>query len=282
MVVPCSVRQHRTYPKSGVHLTGHRLPYVFARTECCSTEANPVIIHRLIRHHLRHGSDQAFYALQAADAMAWLERSGVAVGRGTTVLDLGCGSGVFGMALEKQGCEVLFADASNWLPDDVPAAAFRAIDIDRDNLGDLGAFDLVICSNVLEHLRDPARLIASLGPLMRPGGHVYLSWTNWLSPWGGHDFSPFHYLGPRLGPRLFDRIVRRERILKPFENLFPTHIGRTLRMIRAHAGVQVVRMAPRYYTEFAFIMRVPWIRELLAWNCVLLIKKLGTKVGTPG
>lgn len=232
-----------------------------------------MIIHRLIRHHLRHGADPAFYALQAEDAIDWLRRHGAAIGPGSKVLDLGCGSGVFGRALQAEGCEVLFADSANWLPDDAAPAAFRPIDIDHDDLRDLGTFDLVICSNVLEHLRDPDRLIASLGLLLRPGGCVYLSWTNWLSPWGGHDFSPFHYLGPRLGPRLFDRLVGRPRALKPFENLFPTHIGRTLRLIRTQADLGVRRVVPRYYTELGFIMRIPWVREFLAWNCVILLEK---------
>jgi SAM-dependent methyltransferase len=232
-----------------------------------------MIIHRLIRHHLRHGPDAAFYALQAEDAIAWLTRQGVRIGPPTRVLDLGCGSGVFGLALQQAGCEVRFADAENWLPKDTPGTDFVKIDIDTEDPGRLGRFDLVVCSNVLEHLRHPARLIASLGSLLRPGGRVYLSWTNWLSPWGGHDFSPFHYLGPRLGPKLFDRFVRRPRALKPYENLFPTHVGRTLRWIRAQPDLRLLRAAPRYYTELGFLMRLPVLREFLAWNCALLLER---------
>jgi SAM-dependent methyltransferase len=124
---------------------------------------------------------------------------------------------------------------------------------------------------VLEHLARPERLLDAIGALLPPGGAFYLSWTNWLSPWGGHDFSPFHYFGPRLGPRLWDRWVKRPRQLRPFENLYPIHIGATLRSLRRRRQLEIRRMAPRYYPELAFLMRVPVLREFVAWNCALLI-----------
>lgn len=231
-----------------------------------------MIIHQLIRHHIRHGADSGFYAMQSTDAIRWLNRNGVTLGKGCKVLDLGCGSGVFGIALKDLGCEVLFADASNWLPEDLEDASFQSIDIDNEDVSQLGQFDLVICSNVLEHLRNQTQLINSFSKLLKPDGHIYLSWTNWLSPWGGHDFSPFHYLGPRLGPALYDRIVRKPRVLIPFENLFPTHIGTTIKMIRARQDLEIVRVAPRYYTELAWLMKIPLLREFIAWNCAILIK----------
>ncbi len=233
-----------------------------------------MLLLRLIRHHLRHGTDAAFYRLQARDAIAWLERTGVEFRPGTTVLDLGCGTGVFGGELRARGCHVTFADAQNWLSPELAAnAVFRAVDLDRDDPGALGRYEVVICSNVLEHLARPGRLLAAIPELLTPRGVFYLSWTNWLSPWGGHDFSPFHYLGPRLGPWVWDRWVRRPRQLRPFVNLFPTHIGPVLRHLRRLPGVQVRRVVPRYYPELAWIMRVPGLREFLAWNCAVVLTR---------
>ncbi len=234
-----------------------------------------MLIHRLIRHHLRHGTDDAFYRLQAADAITWLEAQGVRLGPGTPVLDLGCGSGIFGGELKRQGCVVTFADEKNWLSPALAGAAFVAVNLDRDDLAKLGQHDVVICSNVLEHLSRPERLLEAVPKLLNPGGRFYLSWTNWLSPWGGHDFSPFHYLGPRLGPRLWDRWVGRPRQLKPFENLYPTSIGSTLRRLRETPGVKILRVVPRYYTELAWLMRVPVLREFAAWNCAVLLENAG-------
>lgn len=234
-----------------------------------------MLLPRLIWHHLRHGTDEEFYRLQARDAIAWLERAGVVFAPGTPVLDLGCGTGVFGGELLRRGCQVTFADETNWLGPALAGVSFRPVNLDRDDLAGLGRYAVVICSNVLEHLARPARLLDAIPDLLTPGGVFYLSWTNWLSPWGGHDFSPFHYLGPRLGPWLWDRLVRRPRRLRPYENLFPVHIGPVLRRLRRLPGVQIRRVVPRYYPELAGLMRVPGLREFLAWNCAVVLAKSG-------
>jgi SAM-dependent methyltransferase len=232
-----------------------------------------MILHKLIAHHARQGYDHAFSRLQVDEAIRWLNAHGLPAQRGAAVLDLGCGSGTFGQRLRECGCEVTFADDADWLGAEVPKSCFRRIDLDTEPVGKLGQYDLVICSNVLEHLRHPDQLIGSFASLLVPGGHFYLSWTNWLSPWGGHDFSPWHYLGPRLGPRVYDRWVGKPRLLKPFENLFVTHIGRTLRQLRCQRDLQVLAVAPRYYTELWPLMKVPLLREFLAWNCAVLLRR---------
>lgn len=232
-----------------------------------------MLIFRLIRHHLEHGADEAFYRMQAVDAISWLEHHGVSLRRDARVLDLGCGTGIFGGELAQRGCTVTFADEKNWLSPVLAGAPFRPVNLDQDQLAGLGQHDLVICSNVLEHLARPERLLAGCGDLLAPGGRFYLSWTNWLSPWGGHDFSPLHYFGPRLGPRLWDRWVRRPRALKPFENLFPTYVGATLRALRRNPAVRIVRVAPRYYPELGWLMRLPGLREFAAWNCAVLLER---------
>src|SRR6478735_519196 len=68
----------------------------------------------------------------------------------------------------------------------ISARDFKALDLEREPISKLGQFDLVICSNVLEHLSDPQRLLEMIPESLTPGGCFYLSWTNWLSPWGGH------------------------------------------------------------------------------------------------
>lgn len=232
-----------------------------------------MILLRLILHHARHGLDHKFSELQVEDAINWVVRHGVSLKPGMTVLDLGCGSGVFGAALMRRGCRVTFADENDWLSPEIPRNSFRRLNIDTENPSELGSYDLVVCSNVLEHLRRPQQFLAAMNSIVNASGWFYLSWTNWLSPWGGHDFSPFHYLGPRLGPWLFDRIVRRPRSLEPYENLFPTHIGQVLRALKRSPGLRIIKVAPRYYTELWPIMKIPLLREFFAWNCAVLLRK---------
>ncbi len=232
-----------------------------------------MIIHRLIAQFLGHRDDADFYVLQATDAVRWIERAGVPLTPPTTVLDLGCGHGLLGSQFARRGCQVTYADEGNYLLPEIPTANLRLINLDHDDLGALGSYDLVICSNVLEHLARANEFLDEMARLLNPGGHFYLSWTNWLSPWGGHEFSPWHYLGPRLGPRVYDRLTRRERKHTPHVNLFPTYIGTTLRRIRRQGTLEIVKAAPRYYTELAALIHFPVVREFLAWNCALLLRK---------
>lgn len=232
-----------------------------------------MIIHKLILQHLKHRDDPDFYRLQAEDAVMWLERWGVAFKGGTTVLDLGCGHGIFGSVLAKRGCQVTFADESNGLLPELAGSPFRQINIDKDDLAALGTYDVVICSNVYEHLSRPDLFLQNAAKILKPGGRLFLSWTNWLSIWGGHEFSPFHYLGSRRGHLIYDKLAKRPRLHTPYENLFPTYIGESIKKIRKIPGLRVLKIAPRYYPEFAFLMRLPVLREFLAWNCAILIAK---------
>jgi len=232
-----------------------------------------MIIHKLILQHLKHKDDADFYLLQARDAIRWIEKSGVEFGTGVKALDLGCGHGVFGVELQKKGCEVGFADEDNHLYDELKESPFQKVDLDKEDVGKLEQHDLVVCSNVLEHLAKPFEFLTNAHKMLKPGGHLYLSWTNWLSPWGGHDFSPFHYLGPYLGPKVFDQIVGKPRIHHPFKTLYPTYIGKTLDWIRETSALGVEACVPRYYSELSFLTKVPVFREFWTWNTAMLIRR---------
>ena len=232
-----------------------------------------MIIHKLIARHLRHRDDAGFYELQAQDALRWIEQNGVSIQPGLRVLDLGCGHGIFGNEFLPRGCDVTYADADNILKPELQHHRFVRINLDRDGYGPLGQHDLAICSNVLEHLAKPRRFLERAPELLPPGGHLYLSWTNWLSPWGGHDFSPFHYLGARRGVALWSKLTGRRSDHTVFENLFPTYIGEVLRWVRANPAFELIKVVPRYYPEFAFLMKLPLLREFVSWNCALLLRR---------
>lgn len=235
-----------------------------------------MILPQLLNRFRKHRDDEVFYAMQAQDAVRWLREKNVPLGRGTTAIDLGCGHGIFGLQLIEAGCDVTFADEECYLMPQVASRPFKTINLDREPIEKVGVYDLAICSNVLEHLAKPDLFISSVQRILKPGGHLYLSWTNWLSPWGGHEFSPLHYLGASRGHLLYDKLTGRKRKHTPFKNLFPTYIGSVLQMIRANPQLAVQHAAPRYYTEFAFLIQVPVFREFFAWNCAILIQRRNT------
>lgn len=232
-----------------------------------------MIIHKLIFHHLVNRDDPGFYLLQACDAMAWMEKNNTVIRNGVTVLDLGCGHGIFGAEFKKRGCLVTFADETNSLHPSLAGENYRTFNVDKDDVTTLGQYDIVLCSNVYEHLSKPEQFLANVGSLLKPSGRLFLSWTNWLSPWGGHEFSPFHYLGATRGHLVYDKLTGKKRIHTPFKNLYPTYIGHTLRQFRQLPTLRLIKVAPRYYPEFAFLMHLPVVREFLAWNCAVLAEK---------
>ena len=223
-----------------------------------------MILPQLIRLHLDYEKNaHAFFELQARDALDWLQAGGIQIGPKTRMLDLGCGHGYPGQLCREAGAQVVFADFEDLRLDTLKEAPFRQIDLNQADLADYGQHDLVMCSNVLEHLAEPKHLLSHLDQLLNPGGVFYLSWTNWLSPWGGHEFSPWHYLGKQSGP-----------IHTVGKNLFKTYIGEVLQLLRTQKNLKVRRMAPRYYNEFSFLMNIPVAREFLAWNCALQVEKV--------
>jgi SAM-dependent methyltransferase len=63
-----------------------------------------------------------------------------------------------------------------------------------------GSLDRIVCVNVLEHLADPAALIAECGRTLKPGGKLVLAHSDW-------DTSLFAGSDPALTRRLVDRFV---------------------------------------------------------------------------
>jgi len=138
-----------------------------------------------------------------------------------------------------------------------------------------GCFDGVFCSNMLEHTPAPTEVIAEIARVLRPGGWGWISWTNWYSPWGGHAITPLHYLGPRLGLRVWRTLFGEPKGKNlPDKSLWPTFIGRMLEAVGNQPGLRLVDALPRYYPSQRWIVRVPGLREVATWNCVLVVERV--------
>ncbi len=216
---------------------------------------------------------ERFYDLLAAEAARDFERRhGPLAGR--TILDLGCGPGFYTRALRSVGAQVIPVDND---PDELASAGGPpegALVADAEDLPlEDESVDAVLCSNLLEHTPRSEPVIDEIERVLKPGGWAFISWTNWYSPWGGHDMSPYHYLGPRLGPRLHERLHGPPRKNPYGAGLWPVHIGPTLRLVRSRPRLEIERVEPRYWPRLAFICRVPLLRELITWNCVIRVRK---------
>ncbi|MFT5977527.1 MAG: SAM-dependent methyltransferase [Candidatus Azotimanducaceae bacterium] len=193
---------------------------------------------------------------------------------GQKVLDLGCGRGWDAEALAAQGATVTALDLDAELLRTTPlGAAARLVGDGRQTPFLDESFDGVYCSNVLEHTPDPGGIIDEVARLVRPGGWVWMSWTNWYSPVGGHELRFLHYLGPNVGGRIHDRLFGTPEINAIGDGLWPTHIGSTLRLVENHPTLELIDAVPRYYPSQRWILKVPGVREVLTWNCALTLRR---------
>lgn len=194
---------------------------------------------------------------------------------GRLVLDLGCGPGVYTGVLERSGATVLSSELDLGELRRATSRLERPVVADgrRLPIAD-GVVDCVVCSNVLEHTPEPFEILDEIARVMRPGGWAYVSWTNWLSPWGGHAVAPLHYLGPERSIRWWTRLfgAPRGRNL-PLAGVWPTYIGATLAYVRGHPDLELADVYPRYWPRLKVIMRVPGLRELASWNCVMVVRR---------
>jgi SAM-dependent methyltransferase len=217
---------------------------------------------------------EPFYRLLAAEAVEDLERRHGSLA-GKTILDLGCGPGFYTDAFRARGAHVIPVDKDMGEMEMVGSAPEGALLADAGDLPiEDDSVDGAFCSNLLEHTPNTPEVIREIERTLRPGGWAYISWTNWYSPWGGHDMSPYHYLGPRLGPRLYERRHGPPRKNPYGAGLWAVHIGPTLRLVRARPRLRILRVEPRYWPRLAFVVRIPVLRELITWNCVIRAEKV--------
>jgi SAM-dependent methyltransferase len=228
----------------------------------------------LFRAFLREQSDpDLFYGVLAADSARQLGEH-VALD-GATVLDVGGGPGYFADAFRAAGATYvgLEPDAGELAARGEPEpgtvrASGEALPVRT------AAVDVCYSSNVLEHVRSPWTMAAEMVRVTRSGGTVFLSFTPWLSPWGGHETSPWHYLGG-------DRARRRFRVRNGHdpknvfgESLFRVTVGSALRWARRCPDVDVVAAFPRYHPWWAtWVVRIPGLREIVSWNLVIVMRR---------
>ena len=100
-------------------------------------------------------------------------------GPGRRVLDLGCRDGSLTRAYAS-GNEIVGVDADR---EALAAAAKLGIethwaDLDEPLAFDEASFDVVVAGELLEHLRDPGRLVGDVRRVLRPGGTFVASVPN--------------------------------------------------------------------------------------------------------
>jgi 2-polyprenyl-6-hydroxyphenyl methylase/3-demethylubiquinone-9 3-methyltransferase len=141
---------------------------------------------------------------------------GIAGLAGKDVLDVGCGGGILSEAMAARGARVTGIDmgerplkvAQLHLRESGLQVDYRKVSAEDLALEKPGAFDVVTCMEMLEHVPDPASIIGACARLLRPGGRCFMSTINrnpkaylyavigaeyilGLLPKGTHDYTRF-------------------------------------------------------------------------------------------
>lgn len=116
--------------------------------------------------------------------VGFIEASGPIAGR--RLLDVGCGGGILSEAMAALGADVTGIDAS---AESIGAAKTHAktsgIKVDyrcttAEQYAEMhpGAFDVVTCMELLEHVPDPASVVSACATLSRKGGRIVFATLN--------------------------------------------------------------------------------------------------------
>jgi arabinofuranan 3-O-arabinosyltransferase len=231
---------------------------------------------RLFRGFLHEQTDpDRFYSMLAADSARQLA-SYVDLD-GAVVLDVGGGPGYFATAFRDAGAAYVGLDPAvgDFAADGAPVSgmirgAGTALPVRS------GAVDVCYSSNVLEHVSEPEAMLEEMLRVTRPGGTVFVSFTPWLSPWGGHETAPWHYLGGERARRRYVRRMGREPKNRYQHTLFPISAARAMRwarQARREGRVEIVDVLPRYHPRWAcWVARLPVLREVLTWNFTMILR----------
>lgn len=105
---------------------------------------------------------------------------------GKRVLDIGCGGGILSESMAQRGAAVCGIDLSEkalgvarlHLLETGNQVEYRNVSAEELAEESPGHFDVVTCMEMLEHVPNPASIVAACSNLVKPGGHVFFSTIN--------------------------------------------------------------------------------------------------------
>lgn len=140
---------------------------------------------------------------------------------GKVVLDVGCGGGILSESMAERGAQVTGIDlgekalnvAQLHRLESGVSVDYRLISVEAMAAERPASFDVVTCMEILEHVPDPAAIVAACSTLVKPGGHVFLSTLN---------RNPKSYLFAVIGAEYLLNLLPRgthqyEKFIKPSE-----------------------------------------------------------------
>lgn len=162
---------------------------------------------------------------------------------GLRVLDAGCGTGHFSAAAAARGADLVSFDIGlNLLKITAGRAEGVRVQGDAQRLPFAdGSFDVVLSSEMVEHVPDPGQAVRELCRVVRPGGTLALTTPNWTWVWSVR-------IANALG-------------LRPYKGLENWLGYAELRRLVEGAGLRVTRQYGFHFWPFQFRPLLPLLRR---------------------
>lgn len=222
---------------------------------------------------------------------------------GMNILEIGCGDGGNLLPFSEMGCNTIgidmaerrIKDAISFFENAHAKGKFIASDIFKIKELEY-KFDLIICRDVIEHIKDKEMFLYNLRKYLKPQGVVFMSFPAWQMPFGGHQqickskiisHMPFIHLFPnpiykailksggeeqgcikelfeiketRTTIELFERLAKRKQI---------EIINRELYFINPHYEIKL-GLKPRKLSSI--ISAIPYARNFFTTSCFYILK----------
>jgi SAM-dependent methyltransferase len=97
------------------------------------------------------------------------------------VLDIAAGAGRFLEPFRALGCECFATEFNEEMQAYLRAKGFQTLEGGLFPQGDEGSFDIIVFTEIIEHINNPMPVLRSISALLKPGGRLYVTTPNFNS-----------------------------------------------------------------------------------------------------
>lgn len=141
---------------------------LFGLAEIANQKEGPERLNPQLRRHI--------------DLVDYLENSNIA--KNSNILDVGCGVGLLAKRLRERGYNNI--DGTDWLARENvnfinEFSSYTQVDLNNESFSQTNfskQYDIIIASDVIEHLESPARFFRLVKPLLKSDGHLIITIPN--------------------------------------------------------------------------------------------------------